>query len=88
MAATLGTGLAVGLVNAGAILRLRIPPLLATLAVMNICAGLELVLTENTTIPASSPLIDALGGTGPLDRGRSWAGSCSPWRWALPRCCA
>jgi ribose transport system permease protein len=66
-AATLGAGLAVGLVNAGAILLLRIPPLLATLAVMNICAGLELVLTENTTIPASSPLIDALGGTGPLD---------------------
>lgn len=66
-AAALGTGLAVGLVNAGSILRLRIPPLLATLAVMNICAGLELVLTENTTIPASSPLIDALGGTGPLN---------------------
>ncbi|WP_246731217.1 ABC transporter permease [Methylobacterium sp. 2A] len=66
-AAALGTGLAVGLVNAGAILLLRIPPLLATLAVMNICAGLELVVTENSTIPAASPLIDALGGTGPLD---------------------
>lgn len=67
VAAALGTGLAVGLVNAGTILLLRIPPLLATLAVMNICAGLELVLTENATIPAASPLIDALGGTGPLD---------------------
>jgi len=67
VAAALGTGLAVGFVNAGAILLLRIPPLLATLAVMNICAGLELVLTENSTIPAASPLIDTLGATGPLD---------------------
>ncbi|WP_409568164.1 ABC transporter permease [Methylobacterium sp. E-066] len=67
VAAALGTGLAVGLVNAIAVLRLRIPPLLATLATMNICAGLELVITENTTIPAASPLIEWLGGTGPLD---------------------
>ena len=65
--AALGTGLAVGLVNAVAIVTLRILPLLATLAVMNICAGLELVVTENTTIPAASPLIDWLGLVGPLD---------------------
>lgn len=67
VAAALGTGVAVGSVNAVAIVALGILPLLATLAVMNICAGLELVLTENTTIPASSPLIDWLGLTGPLD---------------------
>ena len=67
VAAALGTGLAVGLANAMAVVRLRILPLLATLAAMNICAGLELVLTENTTIPAASPLIDGLNGTGPFD---------------------
>lgn len=67
VAAALGTGLVVGAVNAVTVVRLRVPPLLATLAVMNICAGLELVLTENTTIPAASPLLDRLGATGPLD---------------------
>lgn len=67
VAAALGTGLAVGLANAIAVLHLRIPPLLATLATMNISAGLELVITENTTIPAASPLIEWLGGPGPLD---------------------
>ena len=66
VAGTLATGLLVGTVNAVAILRLRILPLLATLAVMNICAGLELVLTENSTISVTSPVIDALGETGPL----------------------
>lgn len=66
VAGALATGLLVGGINAMAILRLRILPLLATLAVMNICAGLELVLTENTTIPVVSPLIDVLGATGPL----------------------
>ena len=65
--AALGTGLVVGGVNALSVVALRILPLLATLAVMNICAGLELVVTENTTIPAASPLIDWLGLTGPLD---------------------
>lgn len=66
VAGTLATGLLVGAVNAVAILRLRILPLLATLAVMNISAGLELVLTENTTISVTSPVIDALGETGPF----------------------
>lgn len=67
VAAALGTGLAVGVINALAVVWLRILPLLATLAAMNVCAGLELVATENTTIPAASPLIDWLGLTGPLD---------------------
>ena len=65
--AALGTGLVVGGVNAISVVALRILPLLATLAVMNICAGLELVVTENTTIPAASPLIDRLGLIEPLD---------------------
>ena len=65
--AALGTGLAVGLVNAVAVVWLRVLPLLATLAVMNICAGFELVVTENTTIPAVSPLIDWLALNGPFN---------------------
>ncbi len=54
--AALGCGLAVGLLNAFAVVRLGILPLLATLAVMNIVAGLELTTTENQVIGASSPL--------------------------------
>ncbi|WP_333814433.1 ABC transporter permease [Tabrizicola sp.] len=55
-AATLGTGIAVGLLNAVAVVRLGILPLLATLAVMNISAGLELTITENQVIGVSSPV--------------------------------
>jgi ribose transport system permease protein len=64
--ATLAAGLAIGALNAGAVVYLRIVPLLATLAVMNLAAGLELVLTENTVVSASSPMLDALGGNGPF----------------------
>lgn len=63
----LGTGLAVGVVNALLVVGLGIPPLLATLAAMNVCAGLELVITENTTIPAASPLIDLFNAVGPFN---------------------
>jgi ribose transport system permease protein len=59
------TGLAVGAVNAVAVVALRIVPLLATLAVMNIVAGLELVLTGNTVIPASTPLLQFLSSNLP-----------------------
>ena len=65
-AAALAAGHAIGTVNAVAVLSLGIPPLLATLATMNVAAGLELVLTQNATIPAVSPLVDWLGGSGPL----------------------
>jgi len=41
----------IGAVNAISVVSLRILPLLATLAVMNIAAGLELVVTQNTVIP-------------------------------------
>jgi len=57
---TLGCGLVVGLFNGLAVVVLRLPPLLATLASMNVLAGLELVLTENTVVPTDSPLLDLL----------------------------
>ena len=66
MPAALATGLAIGAVNAVAVTLLRVVPLLATLAVMNIVAGLELVLTQNTVVPASTPVLSALSGYGPF----------------------
>ena len=59
-AGALATGLAIGTVNALAIVFAGIVPLLATLAVMNVVAGLELVLTQNTVLPASTDLLTAL----------------------------
>jgi ribose transport system permease protein len=63
---TLFTGLLIGAINAWAIVGLRIFPLLATLATMNICAGFELVLTQNTVVPAASSLLTAVAATGSL----------------------
>ena len=65
VAATLLTGLAIGALNALAVVVFGILPLLATLAVMNICAGLELVLTQNSVVTATSPLLTWLDGKGP-----------------------
>ncbi len=62
-AAALATGLAIGVVNALAIVFAGIVPLLATLAVMNVVAGLELVLTQNTVLPASTDLLTALSSS-------------------------
>jgi ribose transport system permease protein len=62
-AAALATGLAIGTVNALAIVFAGIVPLLATLAVMNVVAGLELVLTQNTVLPASTDLVTALSSS-------------------------
>ncbi|MFH7468193.1 ABC transporter permease, partial [Pseudomonas syringae pv. tagetis] len=45
IALTLGRGLLVGALNGIAVVFLRLRPLLATLASMNLMAGLELVLT-------------------------------------------
>jgi len=56
-ALTLATGLAVGLLNAVAVVVLNILPLLATLAVMNVIAGGELILTQNTVVPMSSDIV-------------------------------
>lgn len=55
IAAAIATGALIGLVNAAAIILAGIVPLLASLAVMNIVGGLELVLTQNTVIPVSTP---------------------------------
>ena len=87
VAAALGSGAAIGAVNAFSVVSLRILPLLATLAVMNIAAGLELVITQNTVIPADTsflslsveqrrkrcddPCFRALGGRGHSHRGRA-----------------
>ncbi|AGK50210.1 branched-chain amino acid transport system / permease component family protein [Burkholderia thailandensis MSMB121] len=70
LAATCAAGVAVGALNAWAVAWLRILPLLATLTTMNVCAGLELVLTENTPVSSASPLVAALAGAGPL--GAPW----------------
>ena len=61
---TLLTGLAIGAANAFAVVICGILPLLGTLAVMNICAGAELVLTQNTVVSVSSPLMGWLSGKG------------------------
>ncbi|GGU82556.1 ABC transporter permease [Pseudomonas laurentiana] len=60
IALTLACGLAIGALNGLVVVGLRLPPLLATLASMNLIAGLELVLTENTVLPTDSPLLDLL----------------------------
>ena len=60
VAAAIGTGMAVGLLNGIAVVSLKILPLLGTLAVMNIAAGLELTITENTVVSASSPMMEVL----------------------------
>ncbi|RWX81260.1 ABC transporter permease [Neorhizobium lilium] len=67
VAGALAMGLAIGIVNALAITLAGIVPLLATLAVMNVVAGLELVLTQNTVIPATGDLLTLLSGSGPFD---------------------
>jgi ribose transport system permease protein len=59
---TLAVGAAVGALNALAVVGLGVLPLLATLAVMNICAGAELVLTQNTVLTANSPLLSWITG--------------------------
>jgi ribose transport system permease protein len=75
--AALATGLAVGLLNAFAVVRLGILPLLTTLAVMNIVAGLELTLTENAVIGANSPMIQF------ISMGRFWGLSTLAWIFIL-----
>ncbi|MFS8146587.1 ABC transporter permease [Rhizobium sp. BR 249] len=66
ISASLLTGALIGTVNAVAVVYAGIVPLLATLAVMNVVAGLELVLTQNTVLPASTPLLSALSASDPF----------------------
>ena len=58
--AALLTGVAMGLLNGLAVVSFRIMPLLATLAVMNIAAGLELTITENSVIGVRSELLSSI----------------------------
>ncbi|MEQ5829434.1 ABC transporter permease [Sulfitobacter sp. NFXS29] len=58
--AAVATGMAVGFLNGIAVVWLKIMPLLGTLAVMNIAAGLELTLTQNTVVSVNSPLLGTL----------------------------
>ncbi|WP_024645887.1 ABC transporter permease [Pseudomonas syringae] len=60
IALTFACGLLVGAFNGLAVVLLRLPPLLATLASMNLIAGLELVLTQNTVLATDSELLDSL----------------------------
>ncbi|AVA26495.1 ABC transporter permease [Rhizobium sp. NXC24] len=66
VAASLLTGALIGTINALAVVVAGIVPLLATLAVMNVVAGLELVLTQNTVLPASTPLLAMLAASDSL----------------------
>jgi ribose transport system permease protein len=66
IAASLLTGALIGTVNALAVVFAGIVPLLATLAVMNVVAGLELVLTQNTVLPASTPFLSMLAASDPF----------------------
>lgn len=66
IASSLAAGAAVGAVNALAVTRLGILPLLATLAVAKIVSGLEFVLTQNSVVTASSPFLSWLSDNGPL----------------------
>lgn len=60
VATAVATGIFVGLLNAIAVVRLHILPLLATLAVMNVVAGSELILTQNTVISVTSDFVSGL----------------------------
>ena len=70
---TLLTGMAMGFLNSLAVVNFRIMPLLATLAVMNIAAGLELTITENSVVGAQSELLSA------MQFGRFWGISILAW---------
>jgi ribose transport system permease protein len=64
--AALSTGTLIGAVNAFAVVIVGVVPLLATLAVMNVVAGLELVLTQNTVVPAATDFLSFLSAAGPF----------------------
>ena len=66
IAAAIATGTLIGAVNATAVVLAGIVPLLATLAVMNIVGGLELVLTQNTVIAAATPFLSLLSASDPF----------------------
>ncbi|MBD9388554.1 ABC transporter permease [Agrobacterium sp. AGB01] len=62
IAASLATGLGVGIVNALSVTRIGMLPLLATLSTMSMATGLEQVITKNATIVVDTSLTAFLGG--------------------------
>ncbi|WP_334173853.1 ABC transporter permease [Pseudoxanthobacter sp.] len=77
--ATLGIGVLVGLANAFLIVRLRVPDLLATLGMLFLLAGLQLIPTGGRSIAPGMALLDGSAATGSfpaaflaLGRARLW----------------
>ena len=58
--AALGSGTLIGLLNGLAVVTFRVMPLLATLAVLNVAAGLELTITENSVVSVESQMLTTL----------------------------
>jgi ribose/xylose/arabinose/galactoside ABC-type transport system permease subunit len=63
IAAMLAVGIGVGLVNGIAVARLRMPPFLATLAVMTFASGFAIYWTRSQGISGLPASFSALGGT-------------------------
>ena len=57
----LGIGFIIGLINGIAVTKLRVPPLIATLAMLSVATGLQLIYTRGVTV---SGLGDAVGWLG------------------------
>ena len=63
IAAILGTGVAVGLVNGLVYVYGRVPhPFIVTLATLSIVRGLALWASDGTLIPGMPPIVQTLGG--------------------------
>ncbi|SHO63533.1 monosaccharide ABC transporter membrane protein, CUT2 family (TC 3.A.1.2.-) [Pseudoxanthobacter soli DSM 19599] len=79
VAVTLAIGALVGLINAFLIVRLRVPDLLATLGMLFLLAGLQLIPTGGRSIAPGMALLDGSSATGvfpaeflALGRARLW----------------
>jgi simple sugar transport system permease protein len=71
--AALGTGAAIGLVNAGLIVGLHIPDLLATLGVLFAIQGLQLLPSEGQSV-STGMVIDGVEQTGRFTEAFLWIG--------------
>ncbi len=72
-------GAAVGLFNALLIVRLRVPDLLATLAVMFLLSGLQLIPTAGRSISRGLILPDGATAAGAYDPAFLWLGRSTLW---------
>ena len=59
--ACLAAGAILGLVNGTLISRLKLPPFIATLAMMTVCLGLALMISDGRRIQIENPLVLAFG---------------------------